>query len=63
MLSEAFIDGSVMFFIVLAIGLAVLLTEKHEKGEYDWKEFAKWVFLGLVLGLAAFLGFLVRGGD
>ena len=59
---KAFVDGSSAFFIVLAIGIIVLFVEKHEKGEFDWKEFGKWVFYSLLIGLAAFFGSLFHVG-
>lgn len=63
MLSGAFISFSVALLISILIGLYLLFASKHEYGEYDWKEFGKSVIYGLVLGIAAFIGYMIRGGD
>lgn len=56
--SKALSDGAAVIWIPLLIGYIVLFVSKHEKGEYDWKEFGKFVIFGTFLSVAAFLGSL-----
>lgn len=60
-LQSAFMNGAGLLVVVIIIGIVACCLDRHDKGgEFDWKDFGKWVFYGLTLGVAAFVASLIR---
>lgn len=61
-IKSLFFEGTIIFLLIFVLGVIVCLVGKHEKGEFDWKEFGKWTIYALVLAIAGAAGFAFRGG-
>lgn len=60
---NAFQDGAGIFFIVNLFGLVLHLINKHDTGEFDYKDYSKFSFYGFFLFIATFLASLLQLGD
>ena len=51
-----FYEGGIVFLITFVMGTFAGYSKKKETGEFDWKEFGKFVIYGFTLAVAAAFG-------
>ena len=59
--SKAFRDAASIFFAINLFSLVGHLIEKHDKGEFDYKDFTKFSFFAFVVSGLSFFISLIGG--